>query len=191
MEHKPIHIETNRLILREWNESDAAFLHLLNSDPAVVKYTGDPPFASEEKAREFIQNYNHYSMHGYGRWLCVLKDSGEAIGWCGLKWDEDEKLIDLGYRFLKSSWNQGFATEAAFACLVTGFRYFNMPEIICRAMELNLPSFRVMDKLRFNYLKHGQCALHDARYYRLGREEFEDIWPAETWPYNVTYSLST
>ncbi len=187
----PIVIETKRLILREWNESDAAFLLELNSNPEVVKYTGDPPFASLKAAQNFIQAYDHYQKHGYGRWLCVLKENAMPIGWCGLKWDKDEKLIDLGYRFLESHWNQGFATEAGFASLVVGFDHFGMKEIICRAMKLNLPSFRVMEKMGFKYLKDGQCALHDARYYRLGREEFEVFWPRETWPSKVTYSVST
>jgi [ribosomal protein S5]-alanine N-acetyltransferase len=189
--HSPIQIETHRLILREWKESDAAFLLELNSNPEVVKYTGDPPFKSLTAATKFIQAYDHYEKHGYGRWLCVLKENSIPIGWCGLKWDEHEELIDLGYRFLQSHWNQGFATEAGLASLVVGFTHFHMKEIICRAMELNLPSFRVMEKMGFKYLKHGQCALHDARYYRLGREEFEVFWPHESWSSKVTYSLST
>lgn len=53
-------LKAERLILREFIASDAKSLYELNSDPEVIKYTGDPPFVSLEDAEEFILNYDHY-----------------------------------------------------------------------------------------------------------------------------------
>src|ERR1043166_4540124 len=73
VEVKPI-IETPRLVLREFVEADAADMFDLNNDPLVIRYTGDPPFASVEATKIFIRQYTHYKTAGYGRWTTLLKD---------------------------------------------------------------------------------------------------------------------
>ena len=145
--------ETNRLLLRELNPNDAAFAYNLNADTEVIKYTGDEPFASVDEAREFLTKYDHYQKYGFGRWGVVLKETGELIGWCGLKYTEDLKEYDIGFRFLKIHWNQGYATEAAKLCLELGFNKFGMKEIVGRAMKENLASIRVLQKIGLTYWK--------------------------------------
>lgn len=73
-------IETKRLILRHFEEQDAWDMYLLNSDPMVLRFTGDHPFKSVPEARDFILNYRQYEMNGYGRWTVILKETGEYIG---------------------------------------------------------------------------------------------------------------
>ncbi len=63
-------------------------IYELNSDPEVMKYTGDVYFESVEKARQLIANYSDYSdykRNGFGRNTVLLKETGEFLGWCGLK----------------------------------------------------------------------------------------------------------
>ena len=91
-------LSTPRLLLREFSPSDAAAMYSLNSDPEVIRYTGDAPFESVQAAKTFLKSYNEYQNNGYGRWAVVLKESGAFIGWCGLKLNE-ENLVDLGFRF--------------------------------------------------------------------------------------------
>ena len=67
--------ETPRLILREFALDDAKSMWELNSDPEVIKYTGDPPFETIEKAREFLLNYKDYEKNGFGRWAVITKAS--------------------------------------------------------------------------------------------------------------------
>ena len=93
-------IETPRLVLREFVLNDAENIWELNSDPEVIKYTGDPPFATIEKAREFLLDYTDYEKNGFGRWAVITKASNSFIGWCGLKFNE-QNLVDLGFRFFK------------------------------------------------------------------------------------------
>ena len=91
-------IETPRLILREFTVDDAYKIWELNSDPEVIKYTGDPPFENVENARKFIENYEEYKKTGFGRWAVIKKDSNSFLGWCGLKLNE-QNLVDIGFRF--------------------------------------------------------------------------------------------
>lgn len=79
------HIESERLILREFRVEDAPFFHALNADREVMKYTGDVPFDSIQSAEDFVRGYDAYELFGYGRWTVLLKEDESPIGWCGLK----------------------------------------------------------------------------------------------------------
>ena len=121
-------LDTERLILREFDSSDTEKMYRLNSDPEVLLYSGDSPFASIEKAKEFLENYSDYKKNGYGRWAVILKSSDEFIGWCGLKYNE-EKCVDIGFRYFRKIWNKGYATEAARATLDYGFNIFKLEDL--------------------------------------------------------------
>src|SRR5262249_7000094 len=82
MAGKPM-LETERLLLREFDEDDAAAISPLGSDPAIIRYTGDPGggLKSVEHALEILRLHPlaDYQKHGYGRWACVHKASGQVI----------------------------------------------------------------------------------------------------------------
>ncbi|MFN8396385.1 MAG: GNAT family N-acetyltransferase [Bacteroidia bacterium] len=126
---------------------DAAHAFELNSDPEVVRYTGDGPFASVEAAADFLAAYDHYRRYGFGRWAVERIEDGEWLGWCGLKYTPSKDEYDLGFRFLRRHWGLGYATEAALACLRLGFHDFGMEEIVGRAMAENSASIRVLEKV--------------------------------------------
>lgn len=146
-------LQTNRLILREFELSDAESLYRLNADPEVIRYTGDIAFKNIAEAESFLQNYSEYQKYGYGRWAMVEKQTGNFIGWCGLKFHPDSGENDLGFRISKEYWNKGFATEAAKASIEIGFGKFNMESVIGRAMAANTASIKVLEKCGMNYEK--------------------------------------
>lgn len=157
---------------------DAADAFALNSDPDVLRYTGDEPFASVEEARQFLANYDAYEKWGYGRLNCYRKDTGEYLGWCGLKYHPAEDETDLGYRLKKKFWNQGYATEASAFCLQYGFEKLCLPFIVARILKENSASVRVAEKLGMRFWKehdfHGQPGL----YYRITKEDYFSHRPA-------------
>ena len=144
-------LETDRLILRELNSSDAEDFYRLNINPNVIKYTGNSAFQSVEEAKEFLENYNDYKLNGYGRWAVITKEKNEFIGWCGLKFGEMENETDIGFRFFEEVWNKGYATESAKACLNYGFEKLKLKRIIGRAMKENMGSIRVLEKIGLEY----------------------------------------
>ncbi|MGV3609838.1 MAG: GNAT family N-acetyltransferase [Fluviicola sp.] len=147
-------LETPRLTLREMTPEDAESAYILNSDPEVLKYTGDNPFESVEEAREFLEKYESYKKYGFGRWAVILKETGEYLGWCGLKYIPELDEFDIGYRLMKKFWGKGYATEAAEACLKLGFGQFGMKTIVGRAMPENGASVRVLEKIGLTYLEN-------------------------------------
>jgi RimJ/RimL family protein N-acetyltransferase len=143
--------ETERLYLREFNIEDAENFFNLNLDPDVIKYTADNSFENIEDARVFIEQYDHYKKHGFGRWAVIRIFDNEFLGWCGLKYTESLDEYDIGFRFFKKYWNHGYATEAAKACIVLGFEKYSMREIVGRAMTENFGSIRVLEKIGLKY----------------------------------------
>src|SRR5437016_1899286 len=109
-------LETERLIMRNWTLNDVDHLFELNSDPEVVKYTGNDSFKNKEEVLELISTYDQYKKYKMGRWMVELKDNKEYLGWCGLKFIHSDD-IDLGYRFNRKHWGKGYATESSKAVL--------------------------------------------------------------------------
>ncbi len=139
-------LETERLKLRKLTEKDAESFFALNENPRVVEHTGDKAFRSVEEARELIVNYDQYTYR-LGRWAVELKTTGDFIGWCGLKFNLGCGDVDLGFRFFQEHWKQGYASEAAYACLVYGFEHLSLFEIIGRSTKANEASIKVLQKI--------------------------------------------
>lgn len=160
-------IETKRLRLQELTPDDAQHFYDLNADPEVVKYTGDPPFESVESARSFLENYDQYQKYGYGRWAVLLKETGEFLGWCGLKYLPESNETDLGYRFFQKHWGKGYATEAALACVEYGFKNLGLTRIVGRVMKANSASVKVLEKTGLRFAGEFEFQGHPDLYYIL------------------------
>ena len=122
----------------------------LNSDPDVVRYTGDTALSSLEEATEIIKSLvEQFAARQLGRLVVIHRETGELLGWCGLKWHESEGGADLGFRFRQSAWGHGYATEASRACLEWA-KARNNPEYIFASAHLdNVRSCRVLEKVGF------------------------------------------
>ena len=141
-------IETQRLLLREYCEEDAEAFFRLNSDPAVMRFTPDEPLVDLEQARAVLRDYPmaDYRTHGFGRWACVLRETGEVIGFAGLKYLPETGEVDLGYRLLAECWGRGYATEACLAVIEYGFKTLRLARITALVRPENVRSVRVLEK---------------------------------------------
>ena len=148
-----IHIETERLILRDLTEQDLQGIFELDSDPEVHSYLGNKPIKTLIEAKEIIDFIIlQYRKNGIGRWAVIEKESGNFIGWSGFKYINDvindrTQYYDLGYRFIKKYWGKGFATESAMACLNFGFNKLEQKDIFAIADSRNLASNKILQKI--------------------------------------------
>lgn len=163
-------LQTPRLYLREITTDDAENAYLLNLDPEVIQYTGDESFESVEKAREFLAGYDHYEKYGFGRWAVIRKEDDAFLGWCGLKYVAEHDEYDVGYRLFKKYWNQGYATEAAKACLEYGFESLGMKTIVGRVMHANVASIRVLEKIGLTYWKDFDFDGEEGMVFKIGEQ---------------------
>lgn len=147
-------LETERLILRRFTEDDAEDFHAFNSDPEVVRYTGDGGTTSLEHARQILRDFPlaDYAKYGFGRSACVLKETGTVIGFAGLKYLADLEEVDVGYRFASAYWGRGLATEANRPTIDHGFAHLGLDHIIGMVKPENVASVRVLEKLGLKYV---------------------------------------
>lgn len=138
--------ETRRLRHRAFTVADAEAFFALNGNVEVMRLTGEPPLRSVEEARAAIAAYPDFETVGYGRWACELKDTGEVVGFCGLKFLPELDAVDVGYRFLPRYWGRGLATEACVASVRFGFETLGLTKIIGLVLPANLASIRVLEK---------------------------------------------
>lgn len=140
-------ITTDRLVLREFSQQDVFGFFKLNDDPEVLKYTGDKAFIDAVEAEEFIKGYSHYQRHGYGRWSIYTKNSNQYIGFCGLRYSEEKRETDIGFRIALNFWGYGYATESALAVIEFGFKQLALEKIVANVMLDNIASHSVIKKL--------------------------------------------
>ncbi len=145
--------ETERLLLREFVEDDAEAFFQLNSDPEVLRFVPDKKLESVDQARQLLLEHPiaDYQKHGFGRGACILKSTGEKIGFAGLKYLDELSEVDVAYRLLPAYWGKGLATEAALASIRLGFTELGLKRIIGLAMPENIASARVLEKAGVRY----------------------------------------
>ena len=161
-------IETERLLLRTFSETDAPLIYELNLDPDVTRYTHDPvkdlAHATEILEKTIIPQY---ALYNHGRWAVHLKASLDFLGWCGLKYRAELNEIDLGFRFKKEFWGKGFATEAAYASIKYGFEKIGLQRIVGRAEIDNIGSLKVLKKCGMNYIADEEVEGYPVKTYEL------------------------
>ena len=145
-------LQTKRLILRPWQESDAQSLYEYAKDSDVGYPAGWPAHTSVENSREIIKNV----LSVPETYAVCLKD-GTAIGSVGLKlkghtdMTDREDECELGYWIGKPFWGQGLIPEACREVLRYAFEELGMRAVWCGYYEGNEKSHRVQEKLGFVY----------------------------------------
>lgn len=146
-------IETRRLCLRPWRESDAESLYRYASHPEVGPPAGWPVHTDVENSRDIIKNV----LSAEETYAVCMKETDEAIGSIGLKMGDNTDLTDradeceLGYWIGRPWWGQGMIPEAAEALLRRAFCQLGMQKVWCGYYDGNEKSHRVQEKLGFAY----------------------------------------
>jgi RimJ/RimL family protein N-acetyltransferase len=140
-------LETSRLRLREFVPQDADGLAAVLGDPVAMQYY-PAPFNRKEVEEWIERNRDRYQREGYGLWAMLLKDSGELIGDCGcfLRDIEGRDDIEIGYHVRRDLWGNGYATEAAQACVQYAFTQIGVDRVISLIRPENVQSVRVAEK---------------------------------------------
>ena len=113
-------IETERLILRGWIESDKVPFHAMGNDPAVMEYLG-PPMGMFDVDEAAARQNTILARHGHCFWAIERKEDHAFLGFCGIKPGPSgtpiEGRLEIGWRLAAAHWGKGYAREAAEASL--------------------------------------------------------------------------
>lgn len=154
-------IQTPRLILRLWEQGDRQPFFLINQDPQVVAFLRGT--LTQEQVNDFMVAANaHQDRHGYTLWAVELKETGQLIGFVGLNYTDwpahFTPAVEIGWRLGSQYWGQGYATEAAKACLKYAFDCCQLNEIVSFTVPANLNSIKVMQRIGLSRDPHGDFA---------------------------------
>lgn len=148
-------LETERLLIRKFEDSDLDGVHLMRSDPEVMRYIRETLKERSESAAWMKAISARWEPDGIGYCALIEKATDEFAGWCGLWQIPETDEIEVGYAVTRSKWGIGYATEAAGAVVDYGFRELGLDHIVALAFPENAASINVMGKLSMTYVETG------------------------------------
>lgn len=142
-------ISTKRPGLRKWIEADLKPFAEMNKDVEVMKYF--PKILTDKETFEMVQRINlHFDKNNFGLFAVEHKLTKQFIGFTGFAVPAFDAFytpcVEIGWRYKKESWGQGFATEAANACLQYGFYTLQFDKVVSFTPAINVNSEKVMKK---------------------------------------------
>jgi RimJ/RimL family protein N-acetyltransferase len=153
-----VFLETDRLLLRRFIESDVANLRDLDGDPEVMRFVnGGRPVPRDvirdETLPRFLRAYERFE--GFGVWAAIERWTGQFVGWFEFyPWKEaGPEEVELGYRLRRSAWGKGYATEGSRALIRKGFTELGVRRVVAETMAVNAASRRVMEKAGLTYVR--------------------------------------
>ncbi|MBW9157796.1 GNAT family N-acetyltransferase [Clostridium sp. FP2] len=175
-------IETQRLILRQFKEEDAAdMFNNWASDNEVTRYVSWQTHSEIEVSEQVLTMWvDEYSSQENYNWAIEIKENGSVVGSIGLmNIDNNIENCEIGYCIGKAFWNKGITTEAFSAVINFAFKEVGFERITGRHNVDNVASGRVMEKCGLKYEgtlrkihKINTGSLVDCKYYSILKEEY-------------------
>lgn len=152
-------LKSTRIRLREYTHADIEELAAILGNEETMRFYSRPK-TRDECVGWIDWNLKLYAEHGFGLWVMESRQSGAFLGDCGLTPQLVEGVadIEIGWHTKKEFWNQGFATEAAFACRDLGFNDFGLKHLISIIDPGNIASRRVAEKIG---MRPERTAIHN------------------------------
>lgn len=176
--------ETARLRLRGWADDDEHRFYEVMNRPEVMRHLGGLQLPEQWRAA-YLRIRGFQSDHGHTFWIVEDRQSGDILGFCGIKrvnspGTDMTGQHEIGWRLRPEAWGKGIAKEAAIASLDLAFGRFEAPHVIALTVPDNVASQGLMDRLGMT--RRPDLDFHDERF---GDELNPSIvWriEAEDWP---------
>jgi RimJ/RimL family protein N-acetyltransferase len=143
-------LETEQIILRNWQAADRRPFAQMNADPQVMGFMPATLSASEsDSLADRIEK--HFQTHGFGLYAVELRASESFIGYIGLAIPTFQAAftpcVEVGWRLSAAHWGKGLATEGAQEVVRYAFGVLGLEEVVSFTVPANIRSRRVMEKL--------------------------------------------
>lgn len=138
-------------------ENDSGLMLDLDSDPEVMRYITNGKTTTPKDMRDiYIPRMKSYTNHdkGWGIWKVFRKEDDLFIGWYLLRPHKDKpQEVEIGWRFKKAYWGNGYGTEGAKLFVGHVFKQDNISKVWAIALPENLGSRKIMEKIGMTYVK--------------------------------------
>lgn len=150
-------LETDRLCIRHFQDSDLEPFFAYRNDPDVARYQGwDAPY-SREKAVEFMAEMKHKDPYVKGEWFQTALEetaTGEMVGDIAYYLKKDDPQAYIGCTIARAHWRKGYGREAIQRLLAYLFDELNLHRVIAITDTENIPSFSMLDHMGFRREGH-------------------------------------
>lgn len=143
----PLPIETDRLTIRRFTSADRSALAKLYADPEVMRYI---PYGVLDEAglEQVLAKYARVEAdRGFTFWAIVDRATARFVGDVGFGVYEPTGEPELGYSLARNAWGNGYASEAARACVVAALEHLDVPRVVALVDADNTASLRVADRI--------------------------------------------
>lgn len=152
------HLKSERLIFREWQDSDRDAFARMNADPIVMQYL--PRSLDEKSSNKLVDRFQkHFDEHGFGLYAVEIKESGEFAGFIGLQTVDFKAAftpaVEIAWRLDYGVWGHGYASEGAQAVLDHGLKKLKIKKIVAFTVPENARSIHLMEKIGLKHVKGG------------------------------------
>jgi len=146
-------LETERLILREFDTGDAEFIVELLNSPGWLKFIGNKRVKTLEDARAYIENgpIKSYAENGFGLSMVELKFVGVPVGMCGLVNRDTLDDVDIGFAMLPEFAGTGYGFEIAAATLEYAKTSVGLNRVVAITLEHNRASIALLEKIGLKF----------------------------------------
>lgn len=182
---KTVHIETDRILLREWEPGDVEHFARMNADPLIMEYF--PRVLDEADTKKLVKRFqDHFKQHGFGLYALECRKTGAFMGFVGLSVVRDvfpfAGEVEIAWRLEYEFWGKGFASEAARAVIDYAFNTLKLKELVAFSVYDNTRAIHVMEKLGMKRDPKGDFSypklpkghpLGDHVLYRLKAEDYK------------------
>ena len=166
-------LETERLVLREYVQSDFDALYAILSDPETMRHY-PKPYDKDGTQRWLNWSFENYRKYGFGLWAIELKSTGEIIGDCGITMQpiDGSWLPEIGYHISKHHWRRGYAKEAARAVRDWCFTHTDFDAVYSYMTYTNVASYSTAASVGMTRIKQYDDDGVPHLVYRLTREDW-------------------
>lgn len=163
-------LETERLRLRQPRPEDYEAYCVSAADAEVRRYLNGEPLDREQAWRELAYLIGHWGMRGFGFYTVEERATGRWVGRIGFNQPEGWPGFELGWTLARDAWGQGYATEAARACLEHAWSR-GIPRVISVIAPENRASIAVAERIGETYERDTRVLGWDVRVYGIDRPQ--------------------
>jgi RimJ/RimL family protein N-acetyltransferase len=147
-------LQSERLIIRDIEISDAAFYFELFSDKDWIKFISDKKLKSVEETEVYLRDiaFKNIQKNSFGFFTVILKETSESIGVSTILKRENLEFIDIGYGFLPKGRGKGYAIEATQLIIDYVKTKFKQEKVLAFTKPENIDSQKLLTKLHFKFV---------------------------------------
>ncbi len=170
-------LSSERLIFREITGKDLGFISFFLSDNTRTRYlTLERPYTAQEASSWLSDRLHHWQKFRFGIFVLSLKESADALGYCGLEHTKGSSFIDLRYGLIEDFWGKGYGYEAAIRMVRFGFEQLGLDTIYGAAVPDNLGSIHIFKKIGMSRDESFDCYGDVVEPYSITGSQYAGKW---------------